>query len=127
MRVNQRGAPIAEEQLFAFPGATHTVVTTDDLEDAIALLCAYLKVELWRTNATKHGNTELTLRKSIMPAGVNSEALYVIRKLSEDGKTIFLCSNGMMYWANNMTSVYTQAEADIILSRHPTAEAIRVA
>lgn len=58
MQVNQRGDPIAETQIFP----AHDVVSTEDLRDAVNLLCEILGVEIVRTNATKCGNCELQWR-----------------------------------------------------------------
>jgi hypothetical protein len=63
MRVNQAGDPIEEEQVFAYVGDDYKPRSDQDRNDAIALLCDHLKVEIWRTNATKHGDVQLVLRK----------------------------------------------------------------
>lgn len=60
-RINQAGEPVQEEQLFVFAGDNHSL-TFADLHDAIALLSQHMEVEIWRTNATKHGITELVLK-----------------------------------------------------------------
>jgi hypothetical protein len=63
-QVNQYGEPIHEEQLFAHIGQlTCTEITDQDRNDAIALILQHLGLEIIATNATKHGNTELMLRK----------------------------------------------------------------
>lgn len=57
MRLNQIGAPVQEDYLCPDnfkPG---------ELEEAVCLLVTHLGLDLVRTNATKHGNTELRLRK----------------------------------------------------------------
>lgn len=59
-RVNQKGEEIVEETLFQ----PWSVPATDEERDAaITLLCEHLNVRIVRTNATKHGNTELVLRE----------------------------------------------------------------
>lgn len=57
MRVNQRGEPI-EETFLIFPAD----FDQEDLATAVLLLADHLGVEFWRTNRTKHGNTEIDLR-----------------------------------------------------------------
>lgn len=63
MQVNQAGHPIEEEQLFVHMGYSLSEITDQDRNDAIALLCQHLGVQIVHTNATKHGNFELVLRK----------------------------------------------------------------
>lgn len=66
MQVNQRGQPVREEIIYTSWGTVHALTTTitDDMRDqAIALLCEKLKVEIVLTNATKHGDTEVVLRE----------------------------------------------------------------
>jgi hypothetical protein len=58
-RVNQAGAPIEE----------HTLLFPEDFKEgevaqAVLLILGRAGLELVRTNATKHGNTELELRKA---------------------------------------------------------------
>ena len=60
MRVNQRGEPIEENTLFPY-GHEYEKVSDADRNQAIDLLCQHLNVRLVRTNATKHGNTEIVL------------------------------------------------------------------
>jgi len=57
---NQMGDAIEEEVLFPAYG----YVEQSDLGKAVSLLCARLGVEIVRTNATKHGTTELVLREA---------------------------------------------------------------
>lgn len=57
MRVNQNGQPIVEEPLFV-DWATATP-TDDERDQVIAFLLEKFEVRVIRTNATKHGNTEL--------------------------------------------------------------------
>lgn len=64
MRVNQQGHAIDECQLFSYVGESGTLITDQDRNDAIALLCQHLGVQIWRTNATKHGHVELVLWKA---------------------------------------------------------------
>lgn len=61
MRVNQRGDPIAEEFVFGHVG--DATPTDQDRNDAIALILEHLGLEIISTNATKHGDTVLELRK----------------------------------------------------------------
>jgi len=64
MRVNQNGDRIEEEHLFAHIGQIpYGDVSDQDRDDAIALLCDHLGVDIIRTNATKHSRAELVLRK----------------------------------------------------------------
>lgn len=60
MDVNQRGDPISETQIFPSYG---TEVDTEDLHEALNMLCEHLGVAIVRTNATKHGHSQLQLRK----------------------------------------------------------------
>jgi len=62
-RVNQCDASIIETPLFECTGDLWNHYSDEDRNDAIALLCARLKVTIVRTNATKHGNVELKLRE----------------------------------------------------------------
>lgn len=63
MMVNQAGEPVKEELLYTSWGDAPESVTNDERDKAIALLCEHLGVCVYRTNATKHGTTELVLRK----------------------------------------------------------------
>lgn len=66
MRVNQRGEEVVEDTLYSSCGmvfAFNSKITDDDRDKAIALLCEKLKVSIVKTNATKHGATELVLRE----------------------------------------------------------------
>ena len=60
--LNQAGQPIHEEQLFTCVGSRDEI-TDQTRNDAIALILQHLGVEIVATNATKHGNTEMVLRK----------------------------------------------------------------
>lgn len=62
-RFNQRGEVIKEETLYS-DGVVHdwANITDQDRDQAIALLCEKLGVEIYRTNATKRGYTEVQLR-----------------------------------------------------------------
>jgi hypothetical protein len=57
MNVNQRGEPIREDCL-SFPFD----LEPGEAEKALFLLLEHLNLTLWRTNATKHGVTELMIR-----------------------------------------------------------------
>lgn len=57
MMVNQRGEPVQED--YMLPG----IFEPGELEQAVCLLVQHLGLDLVRTNATKHGNTELRLRR----------------------------------------------------------------
>lgn len=61
MKVNQRDEPIEETTLFG--GAWCDPATDAERDEAIALILRHLGCTIVRTNATKHGNTELELRK----------------------------------------------------------------
>lgn len=61
MRTNQADEPVVEDLLYAF-GMTFDSATDQERDKAIALLCQHLGVEIVRTNATKHGTTEVVLR-----------------------------------------------------------------
>lgn len=54
---NQRGEQVVEETLFPF-GANASAA---DVREAISLLCDHLGVRVIKTNATKHGYTEVQL------------------------------------------------------------------
>jgi hypothetical protein len=57
-RVNTNGDAVEETELFV--GFSHT---DDERDKAICLLLDHLGLEVVRTNATKHGTTEIVLRK----------------------------------------------------------------
>jgi DNA primase len=57
--VNQRGDPAAEEAIM-FPGDFEG----DELRQAVLLLAERLGVEIIRTNATKHGDTQIQLKET---------------------------------------------------------------
>jgi hypothetical protein len=61
VKVNQFGQPLVEEYRFAYVGDARA--EEQDIADAISLLCEHLKVDIVRTNATKHGGFELQLRR----------------------------------------------------------------
>lgn len=58
--VNQKGEPVEETTLFRMWGET---ATDEERDTAIFLILDHLKMKVVRTNATKHGNVELVLRK----------------------------------------------------------------
>ena len=58
MRTNQAGMPVEEQPLF--PGFEENA-TLEDVKKSISLLCTRLNVSITRTNATKHGTTEIVL------------------------------------------------------------------
>lgn len=58
-QTNQMGDPVEEEVLFP----AYAYVEQSDLSAAVSLLCQRLGVEIVRTNATKHGTTELVIRE----------------------------------------------------------------
>lgn len=60
MHVNQKGEPVVETELFKCWSDT---ATDTERDTAISLILEHLGLEIVRTNATKHGNTELELRK----------------------------------------------------------------
>lgn len=60
MNVNQFGQPIEECQLFV--PHQDVLVTQQERDQAIALLCEHLKVEIWRTNQGYGAGTELVLK-----------------------------------------------------------------
>jgi len=63
MQVNQMGQPVHTEEFYPYGWEWST--PTDTVRDAaIALLCEHLGVRIVRTNATKHGYTEVVLQKS---------------------------------------------------------------
>jgi len=55
--VNQRGEPVLEDYLYDFSSVSH-----DELQTIVFAILDHLKLEALRTNATKHGNTELIVR-----------------------------------------------------------------
>ncbi len=59
MKVNQRGMPIEEEQLFP---AGPQFISDEDVRNALDVLCEFLKVTIVKTNATKSGYPELEVR-----------------------------------------------------------------
>lgn len=62
-RTNQRGEEVKEEILFSGGLVCDWFeITPKDRDQAIALLCERLGVEIYRTNATKRGYTEVLLR-----------------------------------------------------------------
>jgi len=63
MRVNQAGEEVFEETLFKDWGAGATVKERDE---AIGFILEKLGYRAVRTNATKHGNTELEFREEGM-------------------------------------------------------------
>ncbi|OOV05785.1 hypothetical protein RF819_02835 [Rhodoferax fermentans] len=60
MQVNQRGEPVVEEHLFRYGIRS---ATDDERDTAIVLILEHLGLVIVKTNATKHGTTELELRK----------------------------------------------------------------
>ncbi len=58
--VNQNDEPVVETELFQ-PGSNDA--TKAQIEETIRILLKYFNLEVWETNATKHGNTELELRE----------------------------------------------------------------
>ena len=58
--VNQLGEPVEETQLFQIGCDSATDYERDT---AISMILDYLQMEIVRTNATKHGTTELVLRE----------------------------------------------------------------
>lgn len=56
MRVNQQGDEIREFLLF------HGDMEPKDLEELLFMILDHLKLQAWRTNATKHGGWETQLR-----------------------------------------------------------------
>ena len=63
MRVNNNGDEVEETNLFPYAGACWVNPTNEDRDAALALLCERLNVEVWKTNATKHGNVGYELRE----------------------------------------------------------------
>jgi len=59
-RTNQMDEPVEETQLFEFWCDT---ATDKERDTAISLILGHLGLKIVRTNATKHGTTELELRK----------------------------------------------------------------
>lgn len=60
MSTNQQSKPILETTLFK---SWSQIATDAELNQAIILILEHLNCTIVRTNATKHGNTELELRK----------------------------------------------------------------
>jgi hypothetical protein len=60
MIVNQNGDEVVETYLFSY---SYEIATNYERDEAIRLILQHLKCTIVRTNATKHGNTELELRK----------------------------------------------------------------
>jgi hypothetical protein len=58
--INRLGDPVEETQLFKFWSDS---ATDDERDTAISMILDYLRMEIVRTNATKHGTTELELRE----------------------------------------------------------------
>ena len=59
---NQAGKPVVEEILISY-GMVHDTLENEDLCEIVAQLCGRLNVSVVRTNATKHGSTEIALRE----------------------------------------------------------------
>ncbi len=59
-RTNQVDEPVTEDMLFTCWGER---ATDDERDKAIGLILQHLGMTIVRTNATKHGTTELELRK----------------------------------------------------------------
>jgi len=60
VRLNQNGDAVFEDVLYGF-GMVGDSLTDADRDKAIALLCERIGVKIVRTNATKHGTTEVVL------------------------------------------------------------------
>jgi hypothetical protein len=58
--VNRNGDPVEETQMFPIWCGDHT---DEERDMAIYLLLDHFNLEIIRTNATKHGTTEMVLRK----------------------------------------------------------------
>ena len=58
--INRLGDPVEETQLFKFWSDS---ATDDERDTAISMILDYLQMEIVRTNATKHGTTELVFRE----------------------------------------------------------------
>ena len=58
--INRLGDPVEETQLFKLWSDR---ATDDERDTAISMILDYLQMEIVRTNATKHGTTELELRE----------------------------------------------------------------
>jgi len=56
---NQAGQPIEETRLFQMYWSERE--SEADVQQAIALILGHLQLKIVRTNATKHGNTEMRL------------------------------------------------------------------
>lgn len=57
MIVNQQGKPVQEDFLGTWSDLSHA-----ELQELLFLVIAHLNLAAYRTNATKHGTTELELR-----------------------------------------------------------------
>jgi hypothetical protein len=60
-RVNQNDDPVEETLMFQ---CWSDAATSQERDTAIGLILEHLGMEIVRTNATKHGNVELELRKA---------------------------------------------------------------
>ena len=60
MLTNGYGVPVIEEVIFPYGEHLSDESTRDQ---ALTLLCQYLSLEIYRTNDTKHGYTEIKLRE----------------------------------------------------------------
>ena len=58
--VNTNGDEIEETKMFQMWCGEHT---DDERDTAISMILDYLQMEIVRTNATKHGTTELVFRE----------------------------------------------------------------
>lgn len=61
MNVNQRGEPVIRDMLYGY-GMSLEKLNEDERDKAIAAICQHLGVVIVRTNATKHGTTEIQLQ-----------------------------------------------------------------
>lgn len=62
MRLNQAGAPIKEEYI-----SEYGQLNVRENRELLFMLIEHLNLAIWRTNATKHGNTEIQLRSTLDP------------------------------------------------------------
>jgi len=60
MQINQKGDPIKESPVFT---SWHRTDNPEEIAISINLLMDHLGLEVWKTNATKHGEYGLELRK----------------------------------------------------------------
>lgn len=60
MATNQKGEPVEETPLF---WGWSDPATDAERDEAIGMILRHMGMKIVRTNATKHGNTELELRK----------------------------------------------------------------